>query len=194
MSSKSELIQKDPLLQELEKDNAFEEFCKVIESYQPPPFAHLHDSKAVAEQDVDALRKALRVDLMPNDEQDIFDDLTTGDLSGDSRERTIFEHFARQVTEDGVDQMSPEELKGLALRWAVLGIATRVHLARYIEANKLFGSNRRIGDICPKYWWEVGTNISTMFKIANGKKVIDGRFVFYRELTSPGSRVYLSGR
>ncbi|OGD09471.1 hypothetical protein A2397_02170 [Candidatus Amesbacteria bacterium RIFOXYB1_FULL_44_23] len=194
MSSRSELIQKARLPQELVEQTAFEAFRNVVVTYLPQTSTDLYDFNAVAEQDMGALRMALRVDLMPKDEQKIFDDLTTGSLLGDSREQTPFEHFAEQITEDDVDKMIPKELKGLALRWVVLGIAARVHLARRMVANIAQDSIRPVDDIGFKSWCEIGANTSTMFKIANGRKVIDGRFVFYRILTNSGVKAYLGSR
>ena len=108
MSSRSELIQKARLPQELVEQTAFEAFRNVVVTYLPQTSTDLYDFNAVAEQDMGALRMALRVDLMPKDEQKIFDDLTTGSLLGDSREQTPFEHFAEQITEDDVDKMIPK--------------------------------------------------------------------------------------
>lgn len=183
------------------QDAAYERFREVLDDLSRPILAK--DTKAVATQDMEEVKRRLHVELLSPAERVLFNEFTLGDVepyevNGRTRAeyRKVESIFTRYcfVTKEDVEDMPVDQLKELALRRGVMSIGARIYLARYIEKNGLEGSNQYVGDIHGEYWWNYGDPFQLFHVIEDeGKgRIFQARDSFHYHLTHPHYDVHLA--
>ena len=171
-------------------DSAFKQFKDTLarESCE----INRHDSKAVADKNMAALRQELHVELLPDRDQKLFKSLTTGKVRSYKKAYRIFDPYTK-ITLDQIRAMTPDQLMNLALVRGVMSIAARVYLARYIKKFHLQIINHHTGDIAGAHWWEFG-NTNTLLSIFDNKaNFTDPRRTFHEALTNRPLGIHMPG-
>ena len=172
------------------KDSAFKQFKDTLarESCE----INRHDSKAVADKNMAALRQELHVELLPDQDQKLFDRFTTGEVGSFQEAYRIFDPYT-EITLDHVKAMTRDQLMNLALVRGVMSIAARVYLAKYIEKFHLQKINHHNGDIAGAHWWEFG-NTNTLLSVFDNKaNFTDPKRTFHEALTNRPSGIHMPG-
>jgi hypothetical protein len=171
-----------------QQDTTFYQFCEVLKRKQGN--IDRHDSKAVAGQDMEALRRELYVELLPLPDQTLFDRFTTGEVGEYTDAFQIYKPYSN-VTVSDIKEMKEDQLKDLALKRGVLGLAARIYLSRYIETNQFQRSNQSVGDISPKYWWEFGSADILIHIVTRPEQIVRPLETFHYILTNRPYGIYI---